>query len=200
MNGDATFARWLVQLINSPVRAHWSKELRQDAAMFTRGYGPRRPGAPPTPVIPYPVEPLTDAEMGEIVALAHGLRGGRLEPLVSGKLMLWTHQGRLRVQPMLWEMPAACDRFLWRVYDVLSSFDIRVKFCERAGCGRAFIGKKRQAYCRPAHAVPVAARGGKYRQEHRAELAERARARRQAAKKAREERRRQAREKRRRAG
>jgi hypothetical protein len=174
MAGDnkAVFTRWLVRLINGPMRSSWLASQRQMAAEFTRGYGPRPPGAPAMIVDPYPVTPLTDDEMRAIAAVAHGLRGGgALEIEVNGQVMFSAHRGRLLARPMLWQMASARDRFAWRLYDVLSHFGVRLKFCRRQGCGQAFIAKKRQAYCRPSHAVDVAARGRKYRRTRKARLA-----------------------------
>jgi hypothetical protein len=173
---DGTFVRWLVQLINSRPRKRWPARLRSEALWFCVGAGPRPKGASPAVPLARPIragEGLTDAQMTEVAALARALRGGgEATPMFSERPRVWFFAagGRLRALPEYRDMPRR-DAFLWRVYEALMATDARVKFCARPRCGRAFIARKRQAYCRPAHAVPVAARGKKYREAHKQQLA-----------------------------
>jgi len=173
---DARFERWLVQLINSPLRERWPERLRLDAARFVAGAGPRLKGAPRGIPLAGPIHALNDVEMGEVASLARALRGGETELKMQSPSGLWffAARGRLLATPMLWEMSPS-DGFLWRVYAALSAADVRVKFCAWPDCGRAFIARKRQAYCRPSHTVPVAERGRRYRRTRRARFVRHAR-------------------------
>lgn len=172
---DRDLAEWLVDLINSPARTRWPARLRAKALWFCVGDAPRPRGSPRGVALAQPLDAgsaLTDEQMTEVVELARALRGGQATLMFSDRPRVWFSAigGRLHARPEYREMRRR-DQFVWRAYEVLTAVDVRMKFCARPRCGRAFIASKRQEYCRPAHAVPVAARGKKYRDANKRRLA-----------------------------